>query len=113
MVRIDSDFAVSLNPSLEQQHRRCRLFWRSLRRRHRTNDEGRYDAYGRSHSRLRVCLTVKLRGRTEAPALGAEGAQSLSARGDNQEAHHGPLQRLLGDNIARVRDLRSTGALTV
>jgi len=40
-------------------------------------------------------LTVKLRGRTGAPAIGAEGAQSLSARGDNPEALHGPLQRLL------------------
>jgi len=39
---------------------------------------------------------VKLRGRTEAPAHGAEGAQFLSARGDNIEAPHGPLQRLLG-----------------
>jgi hypothetical protein len=40
-------------------------------------------------------LTGKLRGRTEAPARGAEGAQSLSARGAKQEAPHGPLQRLL------------------
>jgi hypothetical protein len=39
--------------------------------------------------------TVKLSGRAEAPAIGAEGAQFLSARGDNPEAHHGPLQRLL------------------
>ena len=38
-------------------------------------------------------LTVKLRGRTEAPALDAEGAQFLSARGANQEAPHGPLGR--------------------
>ena len=38
---------------------------------------------------------MKLRGRAEAPDHGAEGAQSLSARGDNQEAPHGPLQRLL------------------
>jgi hypothetical protein len=38
---------------------------------------------------------VKLRGRTEAPALGAEGAQFLSARGAKPEAFHGPLQRLL------------------
>ena len=38
---------------------------------------------------------MKLRGRTEAPAHGAEGAQSLSARGAKQEAPHGPLQRLL------------------
>src|SRR5580658_6872291 len=41
-------------------------------------------------------LTVKLRGRVEAPAIGAEGAQFLSARGAKPEAHHGPLQRLLG-----------------
>jgi hypothetical protein len=40
-------------------------------------------------------LTVKLRGRPEAAAHGAEGAQSLSARGANPEARHGPLQRLL------------------
>ena len=40
-------------------------------------------------------LTVKLRGRAEAPAIGAEGAQFLSARGANPEAPHGPLQRLL------------------
>jgi hypothetical protein len=41
-------------------------------------------------------LTVKLRGRAEAPD-GAEGAQSLSARGAKPQAHHGPLQRLLED----------------
>jgi hypothetical protein len=34
-------------------------------------------------------LTVKLRGRTEAPH-GAEGAQSLSARGAKPQAYHGP-----------------------
>ena len=39
-------------------------------------------------------LTVKLRGCAEAPD-GAEGAQFPSARGANQEALHGPLQRLL------------------
>jgi hypothetical protein len=43
----------------------------------------------------RWLLTVKLRGRTEAPALGAEGAQSLRARGAKPQAPHGPLQRLL------------------
>ena len=50
-------------------------------------------------------LTVKLRGRAEAPD-GAEGAQFPSARGAKPQAHHGPLQRLLevalelaGDNI--------------
>ena len=46
---------------------------------------------------LLMCgLTVTLRGRTEAPD-GAVGAQFLSARGANPGAHHGPLQRLLGD----------------
>jgi hypothetical protein len=37
---------------------------------------------------------VKLRGRTTTPD-GAEGAQSLSARGAKPQARHGPLQRLL------------------
>ena len=46
-------------------------------------------------------LKVKLRGRTEARALGAEGAQFLSARGAKQEAHHGPLQRSLGGTSRR------------
>src|SRR5205807_5280067 len=41
-----------------------------------------------------VRLTVKLRGRTEAPD-GAEGAHCLSARGAKQTTPHGPLQRLL------------------
>jgi len=40
-------------------------------------------------------LTVKLRGRVTTPD-GAEGAQSLSARGAKPLTHHGPLQRLLG-----------------
>src|SRR5882757_11044062 len=47
-------------------------------------------------------LTVKLRGRTEAPD-GAAGAQSLSARGANQTTHHGPLQRLLAVMLAKDR----------
>ena len=38
---------------------------------------------------------MKLRGRTEAPDS-AEGAQFLCARGAKPQAHHGPLQRLLG-----------------
>ena len=45
-------------------------------------------------------LTVKLRGRTEAPE-GAEGAQSPSARGAKPQAHHGPLQRLLDCMVER------------
>ena len=47
-------------------------------------------------------LTVKLRGRAEAPD-GAEGAQFLSARGDKPQTRHGPLQRLL-DGI-RIRPI--------
>jgi len=45
-----------------------------------------------------VPLTVKLRGRTEAPD-GAEGAQFLGARGAKQTTLHGPLQRLLADEL--------------
>jgi hypothetical protein len=46
-------------------------------------------------------LTVKLRGRAPKPD-GAEGAQSLSARGAQPEAHHGPLQRLLGGSTNKL-----------
>jgi hypothetical protein len=51
---------------------------------------------------------VKLRGRAEAPAIGAEGAEFPSARGDNTEAPHGPLERLLEDALieATVRALQ-------
>jgi hypothetical protein len=49
-------------------------------------------------------LTVKLRGRTEAPD-GAEGAQFLSARGARPQAHHGPLQRLLDVVSPRLESL--------
>src|SRR5436853_3140763 len=47
-----------------------------------------------------VRLTVKLRGRTEAPD-GAEGAEFLSARGAKPQAHHGPLRRLLDATLIR------------
>jgi hypothetical protein len=47
-------------------------------------------------------LTVKLRGRTEAPQ-GAEGAPSLSARGAKPQTRYGPLQRLLGGVIVLPR----------
>src|SRR5207253_11275076 len=46
-------------------------------------------------------LTVKWRGRTEAPH-GAEGAQFLSARGAKPTTPHGPLQRLLDGRAARI-----------
>jgi hypothetical protein len=49
---------------------------------------------------------VKLRGRAEVPQ-GAEGAQSLSVRGANPEAHHGPLQRLLDGDPYGIGDLNS------
>ena len=45
-------------------------------------------------------LTVRLRGRTEAPD-GAEGAQFLSARGAKPTTPHGFLQRLLHDASAK------------
>ena len=51
-------------------------------------------------------LTVKLRGRTEAPD-GAEGAQFLGARGARPQAHHGPLQRLLGPALTTTSMLSS------
>ena len=55
---------------------------------------------------------MKLRGRTEAPD-GAEGAQFLSARGANQEALHGPLQRLLEDAaIEEAGDIDNLAAAT-
>src|SRR5437660_2848501 len=40
-------------------------------------------------------LTVKLRGRTEAPDQRRGRILSCSARGAKPHAHHGPLQRLL------------------
>ena len=49
-------------------------------------------------------LTVKLRGRTEVPGHGAEGAQFLSARGAKPQAHHGTLQRLLGAGITKLNN---------
>src|SRR5438477_11874084 len=58
--------------------------------------------------RIAKCgLTVKLRGRTGAPD-GAEGAQSLSARGAKPQAHHGPLQRWL-DSMPRGLPAVCTG----
>jgi hypothetical protein len=42
-----------------------------------------------------VRLTVKLRGRTEAPDLEPRAHNVFRAHGDTTE-HHGPLQRLLG-----------------
>jgi hypothetical protein len=58
-------------------------------------------------------LTVKLRGRTEAPDQGAEGAQFLSARGAKPKVHHGPLQRLLGfaDKLDHLRLSKEPRAL--
>jgi hypothetical protein len=41
-------------------------------------------------------LTVKLRGRTEAPDTRRGRTLSPSARGAYPQTHHGPLQRLLG-----------------
>jgi hypothetical protein len=71
----------------------------------RGNRVGRHMTSDRCGSDLSR-LTVKLRGRTSAPN-GAEGAQSLSARGANPQAHHGPLERLLeGAALNTLRALR-------
>jgi hypothetical protein len=45
-------------------------------------------------------LTVKLRGRPEAPARRRGRTLSSSARGAKQQAPHGPLQRLLDGDAA-------------
>jgi len=70
-------------------------------RAHKIRRQSKRLCYSSSHTRLRLqemswprTLTVKLRGRAEAPD-GAEGAQCLSARGAKPQAHHGPLERLL------------------
>src|SRR5215475_2385494 len=49
----------------------------------------------------RGCLTVKLRGRPEAPDWSRGCILSSRTRGDTADSH-GPLQRLLDDITARV-----------
>jgi hypothetical protein len=44
-------------------------------------------------------LTVKLRGRPEAPSERRGRTLPFSARGAKPQAHHGPLQRLLGGRL--------------
>jgi hypothetical protein len=58
------------------------------------------------HFSQTVPLTVKLRGRAPTPD-GAEGAQSLSVRGADPQACHGPLQRWL-DGMRSIRRSRSS-----
>ena len=53
-------------------------------------------------------LTVKLRGRTEAPARRRGRTLSPGARGAKQEASHGPLQRLLDIGAWRPKYLSTT-----
>jgi hypothetical protein len=70
-------------------------------RRHRgDNSQETLNETRETNSLLLSRLTVKLRGRARTPD-GAEGAQFLSARGAKPQAHHGPLQRLLGGGAAR------------
>jgi len=71
---------------LQDDRVRCRRFTAEP-------NEGGSANSSRRLSPLSALLTVKLRGRAEAPD-GAEGAQFLSARGETT-APHGPLQRLL------------------
>src|SRR5215469_18829750 len=49
-------------------------------------------------------LTVKLRGRPEAPDWSRGCTLSFRTRGDTTDSH-GPLQRLLGDNVGGLDDL--------
>jgi hypothetical protein len=49
-------------------------------------------------------LTVKLRGRTEAPARRRGRTLSFSARGAKQITPHGPLQRLLDGHLWKEHD---------
>ena len=44
-------------------------------------------------------------GRAEAPPIGGEGAQFLSAGGDNTEALHGPLYGLFAGSSIAARPL--------
>src|SRR6516164_2709786 len=50
----------------------------------------------------RWLLTVKLRGRPEAPDQAPRAHNVFSARGADTKAVHGPLQRLLDDRPART-----------
>jgi hypothetical protein len=54
---------------------------------------------GASRQAKRRPLTVKLRGRTQAPDQSRGRKLSSSARGDTTDSH-GPLQRLLGVVLA-------------
>src|SRR5580658_3326941 len=59
-------------------------------------------ARGRRSGISTRCLTVKLRGRAEAPDWSRGCTISLSTRGDTT-VHHGPLQRLLGADTESTR----------
>jgi hypothetical protein len=59
------------------------------------------------HGGARRHLTVKLRGRTEAPDKRRGRTLSSRARGAKLQAPHGPLQRLLGISIVGHRDLQA------
>ena len=79
---------------LQDDRVRCRRFTAEP-------NEGGSANSSRRLSPLSALLTVKLRGRPEAPQ-GAEGAQFPRARGAQPQARHGPLQRLLGGKLAPV-----------
>jgi hypothetical protein len=54
--------------------------------------------------RITCGLTVKLRGRAQAPAKRRGRTLSFNARGAKQQAHHGSLQRLLDGTSPRPVD---------
>jgi hypothetical protein len=59
-----------------------------------------------------ILLTVKLRGRATTPDERRGRTLSSGARGAKPQAHHGPLQRLLGGVILLMRLRRSAGQFT-
>ena len=66
-----------------------------------TYDHCRDKSDGGVETRAHVCcrLTVKLRGRAEAPAIGAQGANFLAPEAPNKKSLTAPFQRLLDGTL--------------
>jgi hypothetical protein len=62
-------------------------------------------AKGPDGARILGRLTVKLRGRPEAPDQAPRAHNLFRARGADTQAVHGPLQRLLDGNAPRTEPL--------
>jgi hypothetical protein len=78
----------------------------------RVREDARAVYNWRRWCRWHVCrLTVKLRGRAEAPDWSRGRTISSRARGAKQEAHHGPLQRLLGSTSRLLKSVAHCNAI--